>query len=202
MGRRGTAPKPSGRHPTRYNPLEARPKRARKTPPKDLDDATAHKFRELADELVRCGLLSVLDVDTLVDYSRCSVLWDQVNAFISEHGVAYPVWGTNDKGRRVLRMMKEFPQTKVWLQLMDQKNRLRQELGMTPSARTRIHATGEGAPIVKRVTKIDKLSALIMNCASDGRKIPLDQVRDFIRQVPIDDQLPEEADRILPQPSE
>ncbi len=187
MGRRGTPPKPSGRHPTRYNPLEARPRRARKTPPKHLDDATAHKFRELADELVRCGLLSVLDVDGLVNYCRCWRLWEKVDAFISEHGVAYPVYDTNDKGEQVLRMMKPYPQAKIGLQLIDLMNRLRQELGMTPSARTRIHAAGEGAPIVKRVTKIDKLSALILNCATDGRKLPVGQVRDLIRQVPVDE---------------
>lgn len=201
MGRRGTRPKPTGRHPTRYNPLEAKPKRANKAPPEQLDEAAAGKFRELAGELIRCGLLSALDVDGLVNYCRCWCLWEQVDKFISEHGVAYPVWDTDNKGERVLRLMKPFPQAKMALQLMDLMNRFRQELGMTPSARTRIHATGEGVPIVKRVTKVDKLSALIMNCAADGRKLPLDQVREFIRQVPVDDQLTEETGRILPYPA-
>lgn len=60
---------------------------------------------------------------------------------------------------------------------------------MTPSARTRIHATGEGAPIVKRV-KIDKLSALIMSYADDGHNWTPEQVRNLLRQVPVGDEIP------------
>lgn len=106
-----------------------------------LDDRAKEKLHELTVQLRELGILERTDVNALVRYADAHVRWLEAALFMRQHGVSYAI--KNDAGE--IKSFGIFPQATQYSQLATMLLKLEQELGLTPSARTRIrvnHAEG------------------------------------------------------------
>ena len=141
MGRRGPAPKPThlkliADNPGKYplNRREPAPRRGTPRCPQWLRGEGKAEWRWVTQELRAMGLLAIADKHAVAVYCQTLARWRAAEEFIAKHGEAYPV---RDAAGR-LRFMQPFPQAATARNLVSVLKAYQQELGMTPSARSRI----------------------------------------------------------------
>lgn len=142
MGRRGPAPTPTNILRLRGSKLYGRegvdgPTGIPDPPDWLAEDAEASRaWQELRPLLTEMGVLTRIDRNVLARYCRTWSRWREAEKFLDAHGTTYAL---KDESGRV-RCMMQFPQVAIAHKLCQQLTRMEQELGMTPSARTRINA--------------------------------------------------------------
>jgi P27 family predicted phage terminase small subunit len=94
---------------------------------------------ELAPLLDGMGVLTRADKDKLALYCRTWAQWRIADKFIEDNGMTYV---TRDADGQITSM-QQFPQVAIRNKLSLILIRLAQEFGLTPSARTRVHANVE-----------------------------------------------------------
>lgn len=141
MGRRGPTPIPTpikllqgnpGRRP--LNRREPKPRQDAPRCPSWLDDESKKKWHQTLPELRAMGVVTAVDGDLLANYCRAWVRWRRAEEFLEEHGDVMPV---RDREGQI-KYLRAAPQEAIARNLFLIINRLRQELGMSPSSRTRI----------------------------------------------------------------
>ncbi|MCC7387309.1 MAG: phage terminase small subunit P27 family [Phycisphaerales bacterium] len=140
MGRRGPRPTPSavlkkrGSWRAGANGDEPRPERGAPRCPVWLDPEAKKLWRSVVPMLDRAGVLTMVDGQTLARYCQTWARWRKADAFLQKNGETYTL---RDEAGKV-KMLLPFPQVSIAGGLAQQLTRLEQELGLTPSARTRI----------------------------------------------------------------
>ena len=84
--------------------------------------------------LLKMRVLSQIDGDALVNYCVLYARWKKAEEFLSKHGEVYPI--RDEPGR--VKCMAQFPQVAISRNLAHLIKSYQQELGLTPSARTRV----------------------------------------------------------------
>ncbi len=141
MGKRGPPPQPTHLRLMRGNPgkrsinkREPRPKLRNPSCPAWLRPEVKAIWRRTVDTLKEMGILTRVDRDALTAYCQTYARWKAAEQFVETHGEVYPV--RDEKGN--VRCMKQYPQVRTALQLLQVLRCYQQEFGMTPSARTRV----------------------------------------------------------------
>ena len=98
-------------------------------PPDWLDRLAKLKWRKLAGELDRLGLLTVVDLDMFAAYCDAYSVYRRMKKIIRDNGETF----TNDNGE-----IKRRPETTIAKEAMMQMRALAAEFGLTPSSRSRI----------------------------------------------------------------
>ena len=150
MGRRGPPRKPTwlrvvegnpGKRP--LNTLEPRPPTdPRMRCPSWLDPEAKRLWRRLVPDLCRARIVTVVDREVLIAYCQAWSRWRKAEEFIQKRGEVYPVRASD--GRII--SMAPFPQVAIARQLLQALRGLQQELGLTPSARTRLEIEPQREP--------------------------------------------------------
>lgn len=116
-------------------------------PPIKLSEKALSIWQEMTPILSKLGLLTSCDVRVLARYCDIFVRWVRARDYLDENGETYPVYDyyrDYDKTARVwetkkrLKGMANFPQVGNYLNYGKELVRLEGELGLTPSARSRI----------------------------------------------------------------
>ncbi len=143
MGRRGPPRKPThlkvlagnpGKRP--LNPFEPKPEMEAPTCPRWLSPEARRVWRYSVPLLKRMRVLALVDRDALVAYCVTYARWQKTEKFLVEHGEVYPI---KDAVGRVLSMA-QFPQVAIARNLLQAVRAYQLEFGLTPSARSRLHA--------------------------------------------------------------
>lgn len=141
MGRRGPPPTPTrlkvlygnpGKRP--LNRFEPKPQGATPRCPSWLDEEAKRKWRQLIPQLAAMGVLTSIDADALTNYCQIWSRWVRAEKFIQEHGDVYSI--KDEAGKP--RYLQQVPQVSIARNLLHVLNRLQQEFGLTPSARSSI----------------------------------------------------------------
>ena len=141
MGRRGPAPVPTGvlrlRGTLRNDRVYGEPKPNGGVPkcPAWIADEAKSAWRQLAPDLVACGLLTRLDRNALSRYCTLWARWRKAEEFIAKHGEVYTLKDSTGGARCVM----QFPQVAIAHRLSLALTKLEAEFGMTPSGRSRLH---------------------------------------------------------------
>lgn len=148
MGSRGRAPTPtailklqgSWRAKAREkDSRESQPPKRRLACPRWLSEDARKVWRILVPQLVKSGLATIIDVNTLSRYCTVWVRWRKLEDFLKERGSTYAV--RDEQGKLI--GMRSFPQARMVDHLVEQLLRIEAQFGMTPSARTRINVDVE-----------------------------------------------------------
>ena len=140
MGKRGPRPKPNrlkqlqGSWRGNINKREPKPDPAVPPCPKWLDFYAKRVWRRLVKQLVACGLLTSIDGNLFARYCRTYSRYRRAEEFIEKYGETYPLKTADGK----VKFFATFPQVHTAARLSDQLSRMEQELGLSPSARSRI----------------------------------------------------------------
>ncbi len=105
-------------------------------PPKYLSQKAKEVWQEVAPELFRLGLLTILDRQALARYSALHARWMEAEKFLEEKGSVYSI--KDDEGRT--KYLGQFPQVSMARNYAKLANSLGLEFGLTASARVRLHA--------------------------------------------------------------
>ncbi len=146
MAVRGAKPKPTalkivegnpGRRP--LNAKEPKPKVATPKPPAHLTDSALVEWKRVAKELTTLGILTEIDRAVLAAYCQAYGRWSEAEQKLKDHGVLI-------KSKSPNGFPIHSPYLSIANKALQQMVSLAAEFGMTPSARTRIHADppGEG----------------------------------------------------------
>lgn len=119
----------------RLNRFEARVPSAALEPPDFLGETGTAKWRELAPQLLRSGLLTRLDRDMLAGY--CSAFQTYASAEQTLVSTAIVIRGYRDQP-------VSNPYLRVRDRALETMRRYAQQIGLTPSARSRNHAAPGG----------------------------------------------------------
>lgn len=119
-----------------------------------MSERAKKHWRPLVRLLDAIGVLTRADLVLVERYCETLVLWRDCRDFIADKGMVYPLkkWNphkSNGKKRRggfEVVGFKEFPQVKTLRQLDATLLRHDRELGLTPSARTRLVADNPAMP--------------------------------------------------------
>jgi P27 family predicted phage terminase small subunit len=108
-------------------------------------------WNDLAPELDRLGILSVLDTRLLARYCECYARWLHCRAWIQERGSSFPTYTYREEQtvdhlgnvkkiaqKRTLKNMIPYPQVAMYDRLLTQLGRMEDDLGLTPQSRARI----------------------------------------------------------------
>jgi len=143
MGRRGPPPQPTKLRILKGNPgkrplNEREPKLASQVPscPRWLNLEAKREWRDVVSLLKAMKILTRVDRDALTAYCQTYARWKAAEQFLDKHGEVYPV--RDEQGN--VRCMQQFPQVSIARNLLQVLRSCWQEFGMTPSARTRVHA--------------------------------------------------------------
>jgi P27 family predicted phage terminase small subunit len=139
VSRRGAKPKP-----TRLKALEGTLRSDRRNPnepdtrpaiprcPGHLGPEAKREWRRLAPQLARLGLLSKIDREALALFCQAWARWVEAEEALKRYGV-------------MVKSPNGFPMQSPYLAIankaMEQMRALLAEFGMSPSSRTRVHAT-------------------------------------------------------------
>lgn len=140
MGKRGPRPEPKrllqlkGSWRGNLNPNEPDPERDRPACPKWLTRDAKRMWWKLVPRLEACGLLTYIDGNVLARYCQLWSRWKKAEEFLDKFGSTYPLKTSDGK----VRCFMTFPDVHIASSLAAQLTRLEQELGLTPSARSRI----------------------------------------------------------------
>lgn len=117
------------------NSLEPHPDLGVPDMPAGLSCDAKQKWQELAPQLERMGVLTCVDGDVLAMYCTIWAWWCKTATYLDEHGLVRE-WQWDDEGAKVSRgLQAEFKAAKELVLFLRQ---LGSELGLTPSARTRL----------------------------------------------------------------
>jgi P27 family predicted phage terminase small subunit len=151
MGKRGYPPRPTnlrilrGDHPERVNRDEPQPADLPVSRPPWLSDEARRKWDDLAPQLDFMGVLTVVDVDMLASYCECYARWRRLVVMAAKSPPVFKRAGRpGDDGAEETVLVKN----PLWGQVRDATSELRvlaREFGLTPSARSGLHAGGAGA---------------------------------------------------------
>lgn len=143
MGLRGPPPKPTALKILEGNPggkrlnlNEPQPRRLVEVePPADLPDEGKRVFSSLSKELIRCGLMTAVDVEAFARYVRLLLEYRKADSEIQGKFV-FPV---RDKNGQFSYFLPN-PWVAVRDRALDRLLRLEREFGMTPASRVRMVA--------------------------------------------------------------
>ena len=113
------------------NPLEPKPSMSLPNPPSCLDELAREKWGELAEELHRIGVLTLVDGDTLAMYCQEWSRWQQAEEMVKYAGVL----GEDDKLSPYLKVSRSAAAV---------CQALGKQLGLNPASRVRICARPSG----------------------------------------------------------
>lgn len=148
MAGRGPAPTPTSIKRKRGNPgdhklndHEAQPDPVLPDPPEVMDDVAREEWHRLAQELYDLGLLTRIDRNTLAAYCQAFSVWVKATEHVKQYGIwelhnarydaaGKRIPGTGELGRSVA--------LNAMFDAMQQMKTYGQELGLSPSARSRI----------------------------------------------------------------
>jgi P27 family predicted phage terminase small subunit len=144
MARRGPPPQPTRLKLLKGNPGK-RPLNGREpqppcnTPscPRWLGPEAKKAWRRTVSLLRAARILTQMDGDALTAYCQTYARWQAAEQFLAQHGEVYPV--RDERGN--VRCMAQFPQVSIARNLIQVLRSYQQEFGLTPSSRTRVHAS-------------------------------------------------------------
>jgi len=156
MGTRGPAPTPqavlaargSWRANVAQDDLVPAPEPGIGDPPDWLDEEARQAWSDLSMRLLAMNVLGTIDWHALALYCQLWSRWRKAEDFVARHGDSYVV--KDDRGE--VRGVRLYPQVKLAGQLAEQLTRLGRELGLSPSARTRVRTI----PMPRGPSKLDK----------------------------------------------
>jgi len=143
VSRRGAKPKPTKLkalqgtlRSDRRNPNEPETRPAIPRCPEHLGPEAKREWRRLAPQLARLGLLSKIDREALALFCQAWERWVDAEEALKRYGV-------------MVKSPNGFPMQSPYLAVankaMEQMRALLAEFGMSPSSRTRVHATPQVA---------------------------------------------------------
>ena len=150
MGRRGPTPKPSAVLRLRGSWRGTYANTDEPTPapgiPECPDWLTGHAktaWEVLVPQLSSMGVLTKIDQHALVLLCQTWSRWREAEDFVAANGPVYRVvqMVTTEEGRKAQSIWKRHPMVQVASDAAKTLNRLFQEFGLTPSARTRIQVS-------------------------------------------------------------
>ena len=155
MGTRGPAPEPSAITRAKGNPAKKKLNREEPQPqlkaprrPTNLSKEAKREWTRIVPKLLEVGLLTELDSAVLAMYCDAYGTWVKASKKVNEEG-------------EVVQVGKySYPQQNPWLTVknkaIEQMNKSLSELGLSPSARTRIR-TKAGKPMTERQKAVAKI---------------------------------------------
>lgn len=145
MAGRGRPPKPTAIKELEGNPGKRplnknEPKPEKKAPkcPSWLEPDAKKEWRRLAKELEVMGLLTQVDMAAFAGYCQAYARWKEAEEFISKHG---SILKTSSG------YIQQIPQVSIAQQNLKQMRNFCSELGLSPSARSRLNINNSGAVI-------------------------------------------------------
>jgi P27 family predicted phage terminase small subunit len=145
MAGRGRPPKPTALKVLEGNPGKRplnknEPKPEKKAPkcPSWLEPDAKKEWRRLAKELEAMGLLTRIDMAVFAGYCQAYARWKEAEEFISKHGSIL---------KTASGYIQQVPQVSIAQQNLKQMRNFCSELGLTPSARSRLNITNTGGII-------------------------------------------------------
>lgn len=168
----GPAPEPTALKVLKGNPghrplnkREADPG-GKPTEPDWISKRAKAAWRQLVPKLVKAGLATSVERNLLARYCTALVEWRDAEAFLDANGTTYTVM-TNPvvvDGKVVqpaqVKSVREYPQARQARDLSALLLRMERELGMTPSARSRIELPHGGQVSTPRVEPGNKPGVL------------------------------------------
>ena len=154
MAGRGRPPKPTaikvlegnpGKRPLNKN--EPKPKPIAPKCPSWLEPDAKKEWKRLSKELEAMGLLTQVDMAVFAGYCQAYARWKEAEEFISKHG---SILKTSSG------YIQQIPQVSIAQQNLKQIRGFCSELGLTPSARSRLNISNTG-----NVTEGDAMAALL-----------------------------------------
>lgn len=138
MGQRGPAPKPTrlriieGNRSKRPLPKdEPQPQVGRPQYPRWLISEARSEWKRIVPELMRLGLLTLIDRAALAGYCQAYARWQQAERILTKEGLTF----VGDNGD-----IKQRPEVAIAQKSLQQVKAFCQEFGLTPASRTRISA--------------------------------------------------------------
>ena len=123
--------------PSRINDQEAQPGPLTASPPAHLGREAKKHWCEAHELLTRTGVLSEMDSDALVLYSVVMARWNKATKHLEKNGLTVLAQSGFEM---------QSPYLSIANKCFDQLLKLQIEMGMTPSARSRVNATPPPAP--------------------------------------------------------
>ncbi len=138
MAQRGRKPKPTAIKELEGNPgkrplNDAEPKPVRKAPPcpKWLEPEAKKEWRRLSKQLEQIGVLTEVDQAAFASYCQAYARWKEAEEFMTQHGTIVKTksgyWQT-------------VPQVSIAQTYLKIMNKIAEQFGLTPAARSRITA--------------------------------------------------------------
>ena len=157
MGRRGPKPKPNAvkeregafvKNPQRRNKNEPKPRRGAPPVPSfvKVNKAAAEEWTSLCQWLDEMGILAQADRTLMAQYCTTYAEWVRYYEHVAKHGVSIP----NASGA-----LSTTPEAHQYNKLSDRLIKLCAELGLTPSARSRIS-------VAQHDTEDDPMQAVLL----------------------------------------
>jgi len=154
MAQRGRKPKPTAIKELEGNPgkrplNDAEPKPVRKAPPcpKWLEPEAKKEWRRLSKQLEQIGVLTEVDQAAFASYCQAYARWKEAEEFMTQHGTIVKTksgyWQT-------------VPQVSIAQTYLKIMNKIAEQFGLTPAARSRITA---GADM--KDAAVDDMDALL-----------------------------------------
>ena len=145
MAGRGRPPKPTaikelegnpGKRPLNKN--EPKPKQTAPKCPSWLEPDAKKEWRRLSKELESMGLLTEMDMAAFAGYCQAYARWKEAEEFISKHGSIL---------KTASGYIQQIPQVSIAQQNLKQMRNFCSELGLSPSARSRLNINNSGNTI-------------------------------------------------------
>ncbi len=145
MAGRGRPPKPTavkelegnpGKRPLNKN--EPKPKQRAPKCPSWLEPDAKKEWRRLSKELEAMGLLTEVDMAAFAGYCQAYARWKEAEEFISKHGSIL---------KTASGYIQQIPQVSIAQQNLKQMRNFCSELGLSPSARSRLNISNAGNTI-------------------------------------------------------
>jgi P27 family predicted phage terminase small subunit len=127
-----------GRRP--LNPAEPKPDSGIPDMPDGLSEAAQAEWNHIAPILLKLGVLTVADGATLAAYCQSRADWLAAQAEIEQYGVTVEEPITNRAGEIVGHRRKKNPAVTVASDAKKLMRAFASDLGLSPAARTRVHA--------------------------------------------------------------
>ncbi len=138
MATRGRKPKPSAVKELEGNPGKrplnaAEPMPAKKAPPcpKWLEPEAKKEWRRLSKQLEQIGVLTEVDQAAFASYCQAYARWKEAEEFITQHGTIV---------KTPSGYWQQVPQVSIAQTYLKIMNKIAEQFGLTPSARSRITA--------------------------------------------------------------
>ena len=145
MATRGRKPTPTAIKELEGNPgkralNDKEPKPQKKAPPcpKWLEPEAKKEWRRLAKKMEALGVLTEVDMAAFAGYCQAYARWKEAEEFISKHGSIL---------KTASGYIQQIPQVSIAQQNLKQMRNFCSELGLTPSARSRLNITNAGGVI-------------------------------------------------------